>query len=324
MTDFINKNYDWTISSAHAGDPLVTILLCTYNGAHFLAEQLDSLEAQTHKNWLVIVSDDGSTDHTLAILRQYQAKWPTGKLAIRNGPQEGFCQNFLSLACDSAIKSDYYAFCDQDDIWLPEKLNTAVKVLEAKDSGCFNLYCGRTIYINESGDVIGGSPEFVHPKTFRNALVQCVAGGNTMVFNVSAKLLLEAIGLVTVPSHDWWLYQLITGNGGAVYFDQIPRVMYRQHPQSLVGENTSLVSKLDRLMMVLNGQFRMMISQNMHEIERVPHLLTSENLEIFLLFKKLRSRNIKDRFRLIEVCGIYRQSWKGTLSLMVAAFLKRI
>ena len=110
-------------SSIHSSlaTPRVAILLCTYNGAQFLAEQLDSLEAQVHQNWVVIASDDGSTDQTLEILRQYQAKWSPRKLTIRSGPQKGFCQNFLSLTADPEIRADYYAFCDQDDVWLPNK-----------------------------------------------------------------------------------------------------------------------------------------------------------------------------------------------------------
>jgi glycosyltransferase involved in cell wall biosynthesis len=321
MTDFIEKN---SSLAPNSDAPLVAILLCTYNGARFLAEQLNSLEAQTHHNWVVIASDDGSTDQTLEILREYQAKWPAGKLSIRSGPQKGFCLNFLSLACNSEIKADYYAFCDQDDVWLPEKLNVALESLRNFHdvNGC--MYCSRTILINESGNQIGQSPKFVHPKTFRNALVQCIAGGNTMVFNRAAKRLLESSWPIEVPSHDWWAYQLITGSGGSVYFDQTPRVKYRQHPQSLVGENTSLVSKLDRMRLVFNGCFRSMISENINAIGQNLQALTPENLEIYYLFKKLRSRNLKDRVRLIQVCGIYRQSWRGTLSLMIAAILKKI
>jgi glycosyltransferase involved in cell wall biosynthesis len=85
MTDFIDKNINLSSGSSN---PLVAILLCTYNGGRFIAEQLDSLEAQVHQNWVVIVSDDGSNDQTLEILQQYQAKWPPGKLTIQSGPQK--------------------------------------------------------------------------------------------------------------------------------------------------------------------------------------------------------------------------------------------
>lgn len=321
MTDFIEKN---PILSPVSDNPLVAILLCTYNGARFLAEQLDSLEGQTHQNWVVIASDDGSSDKTLEILQQYQSKWPAGKLTIRSGPQKGFCQNFLSLACDPQIRADYYAFCDQDDVWLPEKVGVALGILSSNENSPLDLYCGRTIYISERGDEIGMSRKFVHPRTFRNALVQCIAGGNTMLFSAKAKALMEMTSGVDVPSHDWWLYQLVTGYGGVVYYDLNPLIKYRQHPNSLVGKNTSLISRIDRLGMVLNGRFREMISKNIAAIEVSQFFLTEENKEIFNLFKKMRGQRLKDRIRLIEVCGVYRQSWQGTLSLLLAAIFKRI
>jgi len=200
MTDLIEKN----LHRSHVDDtPLVPIFLCTYNGARFLAEQLDSLESQTHQNWVVFASDDGSSDQTLEILRQYQAKWPAGKLTIRSGPQKGFCQNFLSLACDLQIKADYDAFCDQDDVWLPAKLEVALSnIITNQAVDVPYLYCGRTKYVNENLKSCGMSPLCVFPPSFRNALVQNIAGGNTMVFNLAAKNLIEKVGLVDVTSHD--------------------------------------------------------------------------------------------------------------------------
>jgi glycosyltransferase involved in cell wall biosynthesis len=212
MSDSIKKNI---VLAPNSNPPLVAILLCTYNGARFLAEQLDSLEAQTHQNWVVIASDDGSTDQTLEILQQYRAKWPSGKLSIRSGPQKGFCQNFLSLACCPEIKADYYAFCDQDDVWLPEKLSIAlVNIAFNQQLNIPYLYCGRTNYVTENLKSCGISPLFVFPPSFRNALVQSIAGGNTMVFNVALKRLIENAGPLDVPSHDWWVYILVTGSGG--------------------------------------------------------------------------------------------------------------
>ena len=103
MTDFIKENNEIL---APRPVSLVAILMGTMNGARFLPEQLDSLAAQAHQNWFLIASDDGSTDDTLRILQAYQAKWPTGKLIIREGSKQGFCANFLSIACDPSIKAD--------------------------------------------------------------------------------------------------------------------------------------------------------------------------------------------------------------------------
>ncbi len=322
MTDFIEKN---PLLSPVSDTPLVAILLCTYNGARFLAEQLDSLESQTHQNWIIFASDDGSSDQTLEILQQYQAKWPSGKLTIRSGPQKGFCQNFLYLACDPDIKSDYYAFCDQDDVWLPEKLSAALKnIIFHQDFNVPYLYCGRTKYVSENLKPCGMSPLFVFPPSFRNALVQSIAGGNTMVFNQPAKNLIEKVGVVDVQSHDWWLYLLVSGVDGLVFYDKVPQLFYRQHQFALVGGNNSFPAKMERVWMLLQGRFQNWNTQNIAVLNQVKHLLVKNHQEILTMFEIMRGATLKDRFRLMEVCGLYRQTRRGTFSLFLAALIKKI
>jgi glycosyltransferase involved in cell wall biosynthesis len=322
MTDFINKNPNLEGSSSA---PLVAILLCTYNGARFLAEQLDSLEAQTHQNWVVFASDDGSTDQTLEILQQYQAKWPAGKLTILSGPQKGFCQNFLSLACDANIEANYYAFCDQDDVWLPNKLSVALdNIASNQEEGEPYLYCGRTKYVDENLNPRGMSPLFVFPPSFRNALVQSIAGGNTMVFNQAAKLLLEKVGPVDVPSHDWWLYILVTGSGGNVLYDKMGYIHYRQHDESLVGGNNTFYAKTKRLIMVFQGRFQNWNKKNIAALVRKSDLLSESNYEVLSWFNKIGSARLIDRLRILGVCGLYRQTRLGTISLYIATVLNKL
>jgi glycosyltransferase involved in cell wall biosynthesis len=322
VTDFIEENS--SILAPGTG-PLVAILMGTMNGARFLPEQLDSLAAQTHQNWILIASDDGSTDDTLRILQAYQTKWPTGKLIIKEGPKQGFCANFLSMACDPNIKADYYAFCDQDDVWLATKLAVALQnITENQEEGVPYVYCGRTSYVNENLKKIGYSPLFSFPRTFRNALIQSIAGGNTMVFNQSAKNALEKVGVVQHPSHDWWLYQLVTGVGGAVFYDPIPQILYRQHKNALVGGNHSFMARAERISMVIKGEFRRWSDQNIAILCAAKPLLSHSGKETLELFKKLRDAKLKDRFRLMEVAGLYRQTWRGTISLLLAALLKKI
>lgn len=325
MTDFIEEN---NLILAPGAAPLVAILMGTMNGARFLPEQLDSLQAQTHQKWVLIASDDGSTDDTLRILKAYQAKWPAGKLIIKEGPKQGFCVNFQSMACDPSIQADYYAFCDQDDVWLPNKLEVAVGNIAAhqvhKGVTLPYLYCGRTSYVSEKLEPIGISPLFVFPAKFRNALVQSIAGGNTMAFNQETKLALEKVGMVDVPSHDWWLYLLVSGIGGEVYYDKVPQILYRQHDDSIVGENRSFTSKCFRAYTLLRGRFRNWNTKNIEALCVVKCMLAEDNQEILRLFKLLRSAKLIDRFRLIEVCGLYRQTWRGTMTLYLAALLKKI
>lgn len=321
MTDVYDGNPSLETEIA----PLVAILLCTYNGARFLVEQLDSLEFQFHQNWVVIASDDGSTDATLDILLQYQAKWPPGKLIIRNGPQKGFCRNFLSLACDSEIKASYFAFCDQDDVWLPEKLTIALQTIIANQNlNVPFIYCGRTTYVTEDLKECGISPHFFFPPSFRNALVQSIAGGNTMVFNLAAKFLIEKAGPLNVASHDWWAYQLISGADGDVFYDPVPYILYRQHEGSLVGENNSFLAKIKRVIMLLKGRFKDWNSQNISALVEINHLLSKNHQVILMVFQTLRGARLKDRIRLMQIIGCYRQTRKGTFSLYLALLINKI
>lgn len=316
-------------SSLQFPEPLVAILMGTKNGERFLAEQINSLEIQTHKNWVLYVSDDGSTDKTIAILREYQVKWPNGKMIISNGPEQGFCMNFLSMACDPSIRAEYYAFCDQDDVWHPNKISSAISnlsqvQLDKRKKNTPLLYCGRTTYIDENNNPIGSSPHFIFPLTFRNALIQCVAGGNTMIFNQEVKSLLNDIGAMPHTSHDWFLYQLVTSTGGTVYFDQAVFVYYRQHKNSLSGGNQSFPAKVDRILMVINGKFKEMNNLNLTALNKIKNIMTNSSIEVLDLFQKLRISNFKDRLRLFEVAGLYRQTWRGTFSLIIAALFKKI
>ena len=297
----------------------------TYNGEAYLAEQLLSIENQSHKNWRLIISDDGSTDGTLDIAKAFQEKWGADRLEIRQGPKQGFCKNFLSLACDAAIKADFYAFSDQDDVWMVDKLSIALAYFNAENSSAIpRVYCGRTQVVDKDLTPIGYSPTFALPRSFRNALVQSIAGGNTMVFNHVAKQTLEKAGVLTVVSHDWWVYQLIKGAGGVVFYDPEPTILYRQHNGAIVGSNTNVRAKIDRFAFALNGRFKEWNTINYEALLNVKHLLTQNNQEILATYGKFRGAHFKDRVRLLEVCGLYRQTWQGTLTLWLATLINKI
>lgn len=303
----------------------IYILMSTYNGQKFLTEQLQSIENQTHQNWRLVLSDDGSSDATLAIAKEFQQKWGGDRLEIREGPQRGFCQNFLSMACDSSIKADFYAFSDQDDVWMADKLSKAMAYFASNpDQSIPRVYCGRTQIVDDKLNFLGFSPLFTLPRSFRNAIVQSIAGGNTMVFNHAAKELLEQAGMQQVVSHDWWLYQLTKGAGGSVYYDPEPSLLYRQHENCMIGANSSVRARVDRISYVLNGGFKKWNTMNYEALRCVQHLLTKDNQDILNTFGKFRHAKLKDRIRLLEVCGLYRQTWQGTLTLWLATIINKV
>ena len=301
----------------------ICILMGTYNGEAFLADQLLSIENQSYINWRLIISDDSSTDATLTIAKSFQDKWGSDRLEIRAGPKQGFCTNFLSLACDPTIHADFYAFSDQDDVWMVDKLARALAYFDTVNNEDLpRVYGSRTQLVDEHLTPFGYSHLFTLPRSFRNALVQSIAAGNTMVFNQRAKIVLEKTGLQQVVSHDWWLYQLIQGVGGVVFYDPEPSLLYRQHNGALVGHNCGFKARLDR---VLNGRFnKAWNTLNYKALCAVRHLLTIDNQVILDTFAKLRGAPFKDRVRLLGVCGLYRQTWQGTLSLWLATLINKI
>ena len=178
--------------------------------------------------------------------------------------------------------------------------------------------------MDENLNSLGFSLLFTLPRSFRNAIVQSIAGGNTMVFNQVAKELLEKAGLQQVVSHDWWLYQIAKGAGGDVYYDPEPSLLYRQHAHGLIGANTSFKGKIDRMFYVLNGRFKEWNNKNYEALCCVQHLLTKDNQDILNTFGKFRGARLKDRVRLLEVCGLYRQNWQGTFNLWLATIINKV
>jgi glycosyltransferase involved in cell wall biosynthesis len=305
--------------------PAVTILLCTLNGERFLVEQLVSLERQTLRNWKLIASDDGSSDHTKSILHAFKKSFAPGRVKIVDGPRRGAPANFLSLACAANLDTEYYAFCDQDDIWEPEKLARAIKLLEKAGPGIPAVYGSRTRLIDEDGNEIGFSPLFRRRPDFRCALVQSIAGGNTMVFNQKARELLMFCGAgVNVPSHDWWLYQVTSACGGDVHYDAHPSVRYRQHAQNVIGSNMGWTARVRRLHMLQQGRFRHWEDLNVAALTRLRPRMGAENRRISDLFCKARHEPLLRRATIFAQTGVYRQTLLGNLGLVAAVVLKKI
>lgn len=305
--------------------PKVAILLCTYQGQRYLAEQLTSFEIQSHTSWEVWASDDGSEDDTHMILEAYQRKWPEGRLFVRSGPAEGFAANFLSLTCKDIIGADYYAYSDQDDIWEADKLARAVRWLQTQPVDTPALYCSRTRLVDADNNEIGVSPLFLKPPSFANALMQNIGGGNTMVFNNAAReLLREAGGDRAVITHDWWAYIVVTGCGGHVFYDSEPTLRYRQHSDNLIGTNSNWASRFKRIRMLFQGHFKYWNDSNILALRTLEHRLTPENREIFQCYAKARKMSLIPRLVLLKRSGIYRQTFLGNIGLIAAAIFGKV
>lgn len=302
--------------------PHVTILLGSYNGARFLAEQLASIRAQTHLNWSLLVSDDGSTDATRTIVAEFAAAHPGHDIRLVEGPAMGFAQNFQSLLGRSVPGEDrYFAFSDQDDIWLPGKLSHALAALGKLPKGLPAVYCGRSVLIDEAGRRIGRSPLFSRPPGFGNALLQNVASGNTMVFNDAARRLAADLPVATIPFHDWWLYFIVTGAGGQVIYDPEPQILYRQHGANIIGNNAAMRDRAGRLMKLLGGKYPLWTCRKDLRESMLPARLTPENRRLFHEFVALTRSRGPRALALLRKQHIYRQERLGDLSFALALLL---
>jgi len=302
----------------------VAVLLCTYNSDDFLEEQLDSIAQQTHAAWSVWVSDDGSKDNTIKVTESYRNKWGGGKVSVQAGPQQGFALNFLSLVNNASIQSDYYAYSDHDDVWHSNKLEKAIKWLETIPKDTPALYCGRTCLVNDSLQEIGFSPIFSRSPSFSNAIVQNIGGGNTMVFNDAARVLLQKVDATNgIVSHDWLTYQVVTACGGAVFYDSSATVNYRQHSENIVGANNHWRARIHRIRGLIDGTFRGWNTSNVVAIQSLGSSLSEESQAVIEHVHLLRSDSLRARIKELMKLKLYRQTWLGNIGLVVAIIIRR-
>ena len=303
----------------------VAILLCTYNGERFLQAQLDSLTSQIHTDWELWVSDDGSQDGTIAILTHFQQQMGLSRVHILSGPQKGFARNFLSLISRVPDDYDLYAFSDQDDVWFEGKLSQAVFILKNTDSR-YDMYCSRSQLIDADGRVLGLTRQLRHPPSFRNALVENISCGNTIVITRKIKRLLQRETLVeAVQFHDWWVYIFVSATGGKIFFDPEYWISYRQHTQNSIGLSQGLLGIVNLVSRTLSGGFKEAVRGNLTAIESItPALLSPDSAQVLTHLLKGRSDFLVTRLRSIKVSEIHRQTRTGTLSLYYLALTNRL
>lgn len=304
--------------------PHVAVLLCSYHGEQYLREQLDSIVQQDYGNFSLWVSDDSNDSATWDIVEEYQIKWPDIVSGIRKGPKKGCSTNFLSLLMAGDIKADYFALSDQDDIWYADKLSRAIEALESNTKNQALLYCSRVTLINETGKTIGQSPLFSKPPAFANALVQSIAGGNTMVLNQKAQQAVSQAGITDVVVHDWWLYLLVTGVGGQVVYDSESTLFYRQHEANEIGCDQSISASISRFGRMMLRQHQAWHDMNIQSLKSSEKLLAAESIKLLNQFEQGRKANFIKRFKLFFEMPFYRQTAKGQLSLYISVLLRRL
>ena len=217
--------------------------MATWNGARYIAEQLDSLFAQTVQNFRLIVLDDGSSDSTLCIVEQYRARYPDRVVIRKNPNRQGPCRNFSLLTGES--NAPYVAFCDQDDVWRPEKLELGISAMKAIEAEAGTetpiLVFSDMAVVDERLNVIAPSLwklGHINPAKAslgavlaQNLVTGCTSMANRSLIQKARPIPNDAV------MHDWWL-ALVAVVFGVVYPLYQSTVLYRQHAGNLVGAGT--------------------------------------------------------------------------------------
>lgn len=208
----------------------VIILLSTYNGSQYLEEQLNSLVNQSYPNLYVLVRDDGSKDRTIEILEKYSQKYSMFDYYI--GKNVGSAESFMNLVFNSG-EYDFYAFCDQDDVWLNDKIETGINAIEKCDGPA--LYHGLAGYVDSKLNPLPN--KCYKPKNdFGGSLISS-ATGCTMVFNKKLMELVREYRPVHghISMHDAWIYRIAYAVNAEVIYDPSSHIKYRQHGNNVSG-----------------------------------------------------------------------------------------
>ena len=214
------------------------ILMSTYNGEKHIREQLESLLEQTvwkKKEWQIeiVIRDDGSVDDTCKILMEYEQACEY--IHVYKEKNVGVIASFFDLIRKVEKDVDYIALSDQDDVWMPDKLECAVNSLNKENAEMPLLYCGKPMLTDEMLNPIPSIMygENVRP-SFGNALIENICTGCTAVFNYKLAELVQFGNPEFTVMHDWWLY-LLASCFGKVIIDVQPHIFYRQHGENTVG-----------------------------------------------------------------------------------------
>lgn len=305
-----------TQGNSATGTRQITVLLPSLNGATHLMAQLDSLARQTHLPARLIISDDGSQDDTRQLACDFarQAPFP---VRVMDGPRQGVAANVVSLLMSAPPGP--LALADQDDVWLPQRLEHGVAALAGLPADMPAIAAAARIVTDESlvPHQIAGYPHFAG---FAPALVENPGAGNTILMNAAAAALARAAAGDAdswPPFHDWWLCQIVLGVGGVVMLDPRPSVYYRQHAHNVLGAGQGLIGKISRARRLFDGTYGGWLRQNSRLLLAQGHRMTPRNRAIL---ERFASDLAQGRFK-PGTDGISRASPTAALALRLAARL---
>ena len=223
-------------------DFFVDICLATYNGESYIEEFYSSLVQQSHKKWSLLIRDDMSIDSTLSIIKKISAHDSRVHLANGDYGNLGIIGNFSKVISSST--SEYVMLADQDDVWYPDKVETALKAIRSLEQANYGHITPTLVFSDLN--VVDANLNLIHPSfirmvgfenltkpSFSQLLTQNIAPGCAMIVNRSLLDLALPIPKEAVM-HDWWLILIASLFGHIGYIDK-PTMAYRQHGKNNIG-----------------------------------------------------------------------------------------
>lgn len=276
----------------------ICILLSFYNGELYIAEQIDSILSQEGVNVKILCRDDCSTDNTRDIIRDYADRYPDS-IKLIEGKNLGFALSFTELlkyGVSNYPDIEYFAFADQDDVWLPEKMVCGINAVANESHDIPVAYCCATKRVDSDLNPLPN--QTVHnPKelTRHRALIQNFATGCTMVFNRKAAVTYVSNLPEEIKVHDFLMYQICMFLGKMIY-DPIPHILYRQHGNNQIGAPGAI----GRMKKRTQGNYRKRVleKQNRNFINAFRHLMNQNDIALFESFISYRN-SIVSRIKLL-------------------------
>ena len=203
--------------------PKVNVLISTYNGESYVDEQINSIISQSYPNIQIYVRDDCSTDNTLYILKSYEIG---EKITLIKGENKGYGASFLELL-KTASEGEYWAFCDQDDVWLPDKIEKAVEGIQKLDLSKPAMYVHNFTLTDEELVDQGKYANQIKNYSFPMAITECLHMGFATLINDKLRDMMLRVDGDKLCSHDWWA-ELIVMEFGNVYTDDYIGAKHRR------------------------------------------------------------------------------------------------
>ena len=304
----------------------VLILLSTYNGEKYLREQLDSILSQKDVDITVLVRDDGSKDSTCKILEEYKTKHKNIVVHIENniGCKKSFF-TLLKYAKENHNNYDYYAFSDQDDVWLDDKLISAIKLMEQSDSPC-KFYSSGSTKVDCNLNKILQRNEY-KACSFGNNIISSNVLGCTSVFSKSIMFSCSDCYDIVInlpdhllPYHDAYSSLVAFALDSYMVFDNNSHILYRQHGHNLVGGDgqSALSAQMGRLRSPYRRftKIRILLASVNHK------LISPDKLELLQLCANA-NRSFASRMKLIKDKRMRGFDWEHTLFFWINILLKK-